>query len=54
MRFLVSIKPADGPGPVLVSDDPTVLDAAIQAIRDVYSTGTKGSSGALPQAGQNA
>jgi hypothetical protein len=54
MRFLVSIKPADGPGPVLVSDDPTVLDAAIQAIQDLYSTGTKDKGSAKLRAGQNA
>jgi hypothetical protein len=34
--YIVSIKPAEGPGPILVSDHPAVVQAAIEAIHRQY------------------
>ncbi len=37
MTWIVSIKPAHGGGPVLVSDDPRVVAAVMRAITNVYA-----------------
>lgn len=34
--YMVSVKPVDGPGPVLVSDDPEVVRAVVGAITRRY------------------
>jgi hypothetical protein len=38
MVYIVSIKPAEGPGPILVSDDPAVVQATLEAIHRQYQT----------------
>jgi hypothetical protein len=36
MTYIVSLKPAEGAGPVLVSDDPSVVAAVLDAIHRRY------------------
>jgi hypothetical protein len=36
MKYMVTVKPVDEPGPVLVSDDPAVVRATLAAITRRY------------------